>query len=87
MIREGTRPLTDDDVAEFNYTQPVQTVFMNPDMLVPGPGDQVLSRKGMVLDRNDFQQMRKEFYQIRGWDPETGVQLDSTLDRLSLKHF
>jgi aldehyde:ferredoxin oxidoreductase len=24
MIREGTRPLTDDDVAEFNYTQPVQ---------------------------------------------------------------
>ncbi len=86
MIREGTRPLTDDDVAEFNYTQPVQTVFMNPDVLVPGPGDQVLSRKGMVLDRKDFQQMRKEFYQLRGWDPETGVQLGSTLDRLSLQH-
>ncbi len=86
MIREGTRPLTDDDVAEFNYTQPVQTVFMNPDVLIPGPDDKVLSRKGMVLDRKDFQQMRKEFYQIRGWNPETGVQFDSTLDRLSLKH-
>ncbi len=59
MIREGKRPLTDDDVAEFNYTQPVRTVFMNPDVLVPGPGDQVLSRKGMVLGRKDFQQMRK----------------------------
>jgi aldehyde:ferredoxin oxidoreductase len=84
MIREGTRPLTDDDVAEFNYTQPVQTVFMNPDVLVPGPDDKVLSRKGMVLDRKDFQQMRNEFYQLRGWNPETGVQLESTLDRLSL---
>ncbi|MCA1794669.1 MAG: hypothetical protein LC660_12530 [Desulfobacteraceae bacterium] len=84
MIREGTRPLTDDDVAEFNYTQPVQTVFMNPDVLVPGPDDKVLSRKGLVLDRKDFQEMRKEFYQLRGWNPETGVQLESTLDRLSL---
>ncbi len=76
--------MTDDDVAEFNYTQPVQTVFMNPDVLVPGPDDKVLSRKGMVLDRKDFQQMRNEFYQLRGWNPETGVQLESTLDRLSL---
>ena len=84
MIREGTRPLTDDDVAEFNYTQPVQTVFMNPDVLVPGPDDKVLSRKGMVLDRKDFQEMRNEFYQLRGWNQKTGVQLESTLDRLSL---
>lgn len=86
MIREGKHPLTDDDVAEFNYTQPVQTVFLNPDVLVPGSGDQVLSRKGMVLDRNDFLQMRKEFYQLRGWKPETGEQLSSTLDRLSLQN-
>ena len=84
MIREGKQPLVDDDVAEFNYTQPVQTVFMNPDVLVPGPGDQVLSRKGMVLERQAYQSMRKEFYRLRGWNPDTGEQLDSTLDRLSL---
>ncbi|MCF8075437.1 MAG: hypothetical protein K9K63_13330 [Desulfotignum sp.] len=85
-IREGHRPFLDDDVAQFNYTQPVETVFMNPDVLVPGPGDQVLTRKGMTLDKNVFEMMRKEFYQLRGWDPNTGEQLPVTLKRLSLEH-
>lgn len=84
LLREGRRPLLDDDVAEFNYTQPVQAVFMNPDVLVPGPEDQVLSRKGMTLDRKTFDIMRREFYELRGWDPETGVQLPETLTRLGL---
>jgi aldehyde:ferredoxin oxidoreductase len=74
----------DDDVAAYNYTEPVQTVFMNPDVLVPGPGDQVLTRKGMTLGKEAFAAMRREFYQLRGWDPDTGVQLPDTLDRLDL---
>ncbi|MDT8379993.1 MAG: aldehyde ferredoxin oxidoreductase N-terminal domain-containing protein [Desulfotignum sp.] len=84
-IREGHRPLQDDDVAPYNYTEPVQTVFMNPDVLVPGQEDQVLTRKGMTLGRAEFASMRKEFYQLRGWDPATGVQLPETLARLGLK--
>ena len=74
MIREGHRPLIDDDVAPYHYTEPVRTVFMNPDALVPGPGNQLLSRKGMTLDRTIFNTMRKEFYALRGWDSETGLQ-------------
>ncbi len=85
-IREGLRPFLDDDVAQFNYTKPVETVFMNPDVLVPGPGDQVLSRKGMTLDKNGFASMRKEFYHLRGWDPNTGEQLPDTLNRLDLSN-
>jgi len=79
LIREGRRPLVDDDVAEYNYTQPVQTVFMNPDVLVPGPGDEVLTRKGMTLDRDIFKEMRREFYELRGWHPDTGEQLPATI--------
>ena len=74
LTREGRRPLVDDDVAEYNYTQPVQTVFMNPNVLVPGPGDEVLTRKGMTLDRQVFKEMRREFYELRGWNPEIGEQ-------------
>ncbi len=85
MIRENHRPLLDDDVSAFNYTEPVQTVFMNPEVLVPGPGDQVLSRKGMTLDREVFAAMRREFYQLRGWDPDTGIQTPATLKRLNLE--
>lgn len=85
LIREGRRPLIDDVVAEYNYTEPVQTVFMNPDVLVPGQGDLILTRKGMTLDRKIFEQMREQFYELRGWDVKTGVQMPDTLIRLSLK--
>jgi aldehyde:ferredoxin oxidoreductase len=71
-------------VAEFNFTDPVQTVFMNPEVLVPGEGDRVLSRKGETLDRDVFNQMRTEFYQLRGWDPATGRQTAAKLDQLKL---
>ncbi len=84
LIREGRQPMQDDTVAEFNYTDPVQTVFMNPEVLVPGEGDAVLSRKGKTLDRQVFKQMRNEFYQLRGWDPATGHQRAEKLDELQL---
>ncbi len=57
---------------------------MNPNVVVPGPGDEVTSRKGKVLDREIFEGMRKEFYTLRGWDPETGQQKAETLKRLDL---
>jgi aldehyde:ferredoxin oxidoreductase len=74
LVREGRKIPADDDVAPFNYTEPVQTVFMNPDVMVPGPGDQVLTRKGMTLGKREFAAMRRGFYLLRGWDPDTGIQ-------------
>ena len=69
---------------EFNFNDPVNTVFMNPAVIVPGPGNEVISRKGQTLDREVFNEMRKEFYTIRGWDPETGLQKAETLNQLGL---
>jgi aldehyde:ferredoxin oxidoreductase len=57
---------------------------MNPDVLVPGEGDIVLSRKGRTLDREAFEKMRNEFYQLRGWDPETGYPGAEKLSELGL---
>ena len=84
LLREGWRPLTDDVPGEFNFTQPVHYVFMNPEVIVPGQGKEVISRKGQILDREVFETMRKEFYELRGWDPETGRQKAKTLERLGL---
>lgn len=84
LLREGHRPLADDAPEEFNFTDPVETVFMNPEVIVPGPGEEVLSRKGKILDREDFAFMRREFYELRGWDPETGLQRSETLEALDL---
>lgn len=84
LLREGRRPKKDDVLEEFNYKDPVQSVFMNQEVLVPGPGDEVLSRKGLTLSPDEFERMRTEFYEIRGWDPETGLQKLETLKRLEL---
>ena len=84
LLREGRRPKVDDVPEEFNFVDPVETVFMNPDVIVPGPGKGVISRKGQILDRDVFEEMRKEFYELRGWDSESGLQKPETLERLGL---
>ena len=84
LLREGRRPKVDDVPEEFNFVDPVETVFMNPDVIVPGPGKEVISRKGQTLDRDVFEEMRKEFYELRGWDSESGLQKPETLERLGL---
>ena len=84
LLREGRRPKVDDVPDEFNFTDPVETVFMNPDVIVPGPGQEVVSRKGQTLDRDVFETMRKEFYEIRGWGIESGLQKAKILEHLGL---
>lgn len=84
LLREGWNPKRDDTIADFNFKDPVQSVFMNPDVLIPGEGDVVLSRKGQTLDRDLFEKMREEFYQLRGWDPETGYPRPEKFQELGL---
>ena len=84
LLREGRRSKEDDVPEEFNFTVPIETVFMNPDVIVPGSGEEVISRKGQTLDRNVFEKMRKEFYELRGWDTESGLQKVETLERLGM---
>jgi aldehyde:ferredoxin oxidoreductase len=84
LLHEGWNPKKDDMVQEFNFTDPVQSVFMNPEVLVPGNGDTVLNRKGQTLDRDVFMKMRDEFYRLRGWNPETGYPLAEKFQELGL---
>jgi len=41
--------------------------------VVPGPGDEPVSIKGKILDRDRFLGMLKEYYRLRGWDESTGL--------------
>lgn len=84
LLREGWRPKLDDVPEEFNYNDPVETVFMNPNVIVPGVGEEIISRKGQTLDRDDFNSMQKEFYELRDWNTASGLQKDETLERLDL---
>ena len=74
LLREGLQPEKDDFPAEFNFTNPVKEIYLNPDVIVPDRGEKVISRKGQTLDRKTYDRMLKEFYKIRRWDPESGLQ-------------
>jgi aldehyde:ferredoxin oxidoreductase len=84
LLREGWQAKENDVPAEFNFTEPVQTHMLNPELIVPGPTEEPVSVRGSVLDRQKFERMREEFYELRGWDPETGLQAVETLERLGL---
>jgi aldehyde:ferredoxin oxidoreductase len=84
LLREGWKAKQADVPAGFNFTEPVETDILNPQLLVPGPTEEPVSVRGNVLDRENFEKMRNEFYELRGWDPATGLQKRETLERLGL---
>ena len=85
--REGHTGRKDDSLNEFNFTEPVDHsdgVFgmFNPDLELPGKGDEIISRKGQTLDRAEFEKMKDEYYTFRGWDVATGLQTRKKLEEL-----
>jgi aldehyde:ferredoxin oxidoreductase len=85
LLREGWIAKEYDVPAEFNFTDPVESDMLNPNLIVPGPDEEPASIKGNVLDKQRFEEMREEFYELRGWEPQTGLQKKATLERLDLE--
>ena len=73
-----------DYIDDYNFTTPLKTDFGNPSCIVPGKDGEPLCRKGMVIDRDEFEKVKDEFYQIRGWDVATGLQTKDKLEELGL---
>jgi aldehyde:ferredoxin oxidoreductase len=89
MGREGRVGRKEDTLGEFNFTEPVETsegVFgmFNPDLELPGAGDEIITRKGKTVDRKEFERMKDEYYLLRGWDVVSGMQTKGKLQKLGL---
>ena len=84
LTREGHVGREADRVHEMFYTVPLKEAFLNPECLVPGPGGETISKKGAVFDREKFESMKTEYYRLRGWDPDTGLQTRDKLYQLGL---
>ena len=83
-IREGNRGRDSDVLPETFYTKPLKYGTLNPECLAPGKDGEVISRKGAVVDRDKFEQMKDEYYQLRGWDVATGLQTKAKIEELDL---
>jgi len=84
LIREGHRGVEDDRVPEAWHTTPLKIDMTNPEMILPGKGDEVVSQKGKVVDRDEFAKTRRRYYQIRQWNADTGLQTVAKLHDLGL---
>ena len=85
QIRDGHRGRKDDILDEFHFTIGIKTDFVNENCLVPGKDGDVLSRKGMTLDKGEFENMKEEYYRLRKWDVTTGLPTRNSLEALDLK--
>ena len=85
LIREGHKGRGDDILPESEFTVPLEPEFYNFECFVPGKGDETVSKKGVVFDRDQFEKMKDEYYTIRGWDVSTGLQKRQRLEDIDLK--
>jgi aldehyde:ferredoxin oxidoreductase len=85
LLREGHKGREDDNLPESDHTVPLpQSPGLNPKSSVPGKKGEVTYRVGTVIERKEFEKMREEYYQLRGWDIATGFPKKETLQTLDL---
>jgi len=84
MVREGHRGREDDRLSDAWHTMPFEADFTNPELVVPGKGNEAVCQSGSVIDREEFERTKDEYYQLRRWDVATGLQTRAKLEELGL---
>ena len=85
VLRQGWGGREEDRLLDYLHEEPLQTAFGNPECLVPGRDGEVTSRKGAVVEREKFEEMKSEYYELRGWDIESGLLTKAGLKELELE--
>jgi aldehyde:ferredoxin oxidoreductase len=86
-LRQGWGGRKNDLLLDYFHEEPLKqgALFFNPDAIIPGPKGKVISKLGTVVERDDFEQLKTDFYKLRGWDVATGYPTKATLVDLGLK--
>ncbi len=85
LTREGRVGRDHDNLLDFFYKNPLNYEHFNRKCLVPGKNGEIISRKGEILEREKFENMKSEYYEIRKWDIESGLQTADKLAELDLE--
>jgi aldehyde:ferredoxin oxidoreductase len=84
LLRDGWRGREGDTLLDYLHEEPLESVYWSAECLVPGKNGKVISLKGAIVDRADFEKMKDEFYALRGWDVTSGVPTRAKLQELGL---
>lgn len=84
LINQGWKGGESDTLMPYLFEEPIQSVFFSENCVVPGKNGRLISRKAAVVDKNEFEKMKMEFYSLRGWDEKSGMPLKSGMNDLGL---
>jgi aldehyde:ferredoxin oxidoreductase len=84
LAKESRAGRENDALMEYFHTDPLEHEVLNRRLVVPGKDGEPISRKGAILERDEFEQMKTEYYHLRGWDSESGLQTRAKLMELGL---
>jgi aldehyde:ferredoxin oxidoreductase len=84
LVRQGWNGREDDTLLPYFFNEPLQKVFYHEKCLVPDKDGNFVIRKDVVVERDEFEKMKDEYYTLRGWDAKTGLQTSAGLKRLEL---
>jgi aldehyde:ferredoxin oxidoreductase len=85
LVREGHKGRASDTIPEQAYTEPLEYEIQDPQLIMPGKDGEVVCLKGRMVDREAFEKMKDEYYQLRRWDVATGLQTRAQLEDVGLK--
>jgi aldehyde:ferredoxin oxidoreductase len=86
FLRQGWGGRQGDRLLYYLHDEPLESVFFNPECIVPGKNGEVVSRKGARVDRADFENLKSEYYTLRGWDVPSGLPTEKKLKELGLSN-
>jgi aldehyde:ferredoxin oxidoreductase len=89
MIRDGRKGREEDTLSEACFVsmeEPPADIFdmYNPERFLPGKDDELISHKKAAVDREKFKKLMDEYYELRGWDVETGLLKKENLERFGI---
>jgi aldehyde:ferredoxin oxidoreductase len=84
LLRQGWRGRQGDRLLDFLHDEPLQYVSRFHNCLVPGKNGEMVSRKGARIEREDFENLKSEYYELRGWNVASGLLTEKKLRELAL---
>jgi aldehyde:ferredoxin oxidoreductase len=84
LARQGWGGREGDRILEYFFNEPLESMFFSPECIAPGKDAKEVPQKGNILDRDRFEQMKDEYYSLRGWDVKTGLQTRAKLEELQM---
>jgi len=85
LMREGWGGREGDRLFDYLLIEPIQYVRFNRGCIVPGPDGKPASRQGETIKREAFENLKSDYYGLRGWDITSGFQTKAKLQELELE--